>query len=104
MEDAFLGTLAMSRRVPPLDISDLMQDPPAATPHTAALFRGQMLVHRVTTPEAAFRWILADAPDKWRPRSSLTSKKRGGSRRLGLPSGSRRAKGRDERRQAAELP
>eukprot|EP00966_Prymnesium_polylepis_P065397 1518290-Prymnesium_polylepis.1 len=42
-----------------------MQDPPARQPQTAALFRAQMLVHRVVQPQQAFEWITAEAPDAW---------------------------------------
>ena len=57
VEDAFVGLLARESGVRPIDISELIQDPPAGREQVPAIFAGQMLVHRVQDFEKAFAWI-----------------------------------------------
>ena len=61
MEDAFVGVLAHSQGVVPLDAPNF-QDPPRGSLQTRDTFIDQVLVHRVVEPYKAFRWLmLSDA-------------------------------------------
>ena len=57
VEDAYVGILATEGGVRPIDASELFQDPPAGRPQDAAVFGGQLLVHRVQEPQRAFKWL-----------------------------------------------
>ena len=57
VEDAFVGILARESGVHPIDISELVQDPPAGRKQEPSTFAGQLLVHRVHDFEKAFEWI-----------------------------------------------
>ena len=58
VEDAFVGLLARERAVRPLDISELVQDPPAGRKQGPELFGGLILVHRVHDFAKAFQWLI----------------------------------------------
>jgi hypothetical protein len=61
VEDAFVGVLAHSQGVVPLDAPNF-QDPPRGSLQTRDTFIDQVLVHRVVEPYKAFRWLmLSDA-------------------------------------------
>lgn len=57
VEDAYIGILASESGVRPIDLSELVQDPPAGRTQEPSLFGGQILVHRVTDFPAAFKWL-----------------------------------------------
>ena len=57
VEDAYVGILARESGVAPIDISELVQDPPAGRKQEPRLFAAQLLVHRVHDFAKAFDWI-----------------------------------------------
>ena len=57
VEDAFVGILIKESGVGVTDITELVQDPPVGRRQEAALFAGQLLVHRVAQPSKAFEWL-----------------------------------------------
>ena len=57
VEDAFVGILAQESDLSVTDLTDFIQDPPVGRTQVPALFGGQMLVHRVTEPASAYRWL-----------------------------------------------
>ena len=57
VEDAFVGILARESGVRPIDISEMVQDPPVGRKQEPSVFAGQLLVHRVADFTKAFEWI-----------------------------------------------
>eukprot|EP00966_Prymnesium_polylepis_P136796 3160833-Prymnesium_polylepis.1 len=57
VEDVFVGLLAHSQRIHPMDITTF-QEPPRGTHQTREMFIDQILVHRVVEPTKAFRWLM----------------------------------------------
>ena len=63
VEDAFVGILAAESNLTSIDISAMVQDPPAGLPQTKEVFAKQILVHRVAEPTRAFGWLVTAAAD-----------------------------------------
>ena len=57
VEDAFVGVLASSRGIAPIEIPTF-QEPPRGTLQTREMFIDQILVHRIVEPAKAFRWLM----------------------------------------------
>mmetsp|Transcript_23394 Transcript_23394/g.76398 ORF Transcript_23394/g.76398 Transcript_23394/m.76398 type:complete len:323 (-) Transcript_23394:155-1123(-) len=95
VEDAFLGVLAQRAGLAPTNLGPnlrgrqsegcvagvvceetarhaLFEDPPASSPQGRALFAGRILVHRVSSFERAFAWLLLE------PRRRSQGRARGG--------------------------
>lgn len=81
VEDAFVGILAREGGLRPIDISELVQDPPAGRRQEPALFGGQLLVHRVADFSRAFPWLIYPVKPAFERETRRGIRTRGGAKR-----------------------